>query len=150
MTREGCCGILTAMCWVAMAGAAVAGPYDVTFQVPLNLTRIPTDITSVRVFCLIRSDALPVDASGTDRSAGNYSGQLAVTGGQVVTTVTVVVPITTLDTSSGKTSATYSCFLEAALGSDVPKRFTVNLSTATPGSAYYLSPPPQAQGTFTW
>ena len=36
MTRRGCCGILTAMCWLVMAGAAVAGPYDVTFQVPLE------------------------------------------------------------------------------------------------------------------
>src|SRR5437899_1436708 len=100
MNRRRCCGILTAVCWLAMAGAAVAGPYDVTFQVPLNLTRIPTGITSVRVFCLVRSDALPaVDVSGTDRSSGNYSGRLAVTGGQVVSNAAVVVPITTLDTS---------------------------------------------------
>src|SRR5947208_3578741 len=98
MTRRGCCGILTAMCWLVMAGAAVAGPYDVTFQVPLNLTRIPTDITSVQVECVIRSDALPaLDVTGTDRSSQGLSVQLAVTGGQVVTTASLVVPITTLD-----------------------------------------------------
>jgi len=143
MTRRRCCGILTAMCWVAMAGAVVAGPYDVTFQVPLNLTRIPTDITSVQVSCIITSNALPALTSQ------GSSAQLAVTGGQVVTTATVVVPVTTLDTSNGKTSATYSCSLQAP--SSGTMKFPVNLSTATPGSPYYLSPLPAAiTGTFTW
>src|SRR5437773_11658440 len=100
MTRRRCCGILTAVCWLAVAGAAVAGPYDVTFQVPLNLTKIALAVSKVRIVCVIDSLALPSLSITTPGGTAFGSVEFPVSGGQIITTATVVVPVTTLDTSN--------------------------------------------------
>src|SRR5438128_2458538 len=115
MNRRLSCAILSTICWLAMTATGIAGPYDVTFQMPLNLTRIGIAITKVKVVCQVMSDALPfysiAGVTGTIRMAEAMT-ELAVSGAQVVTTATVVVPVTTLDTSNGKTSASYKCYLQ--------------------------------------
>jgi hypothetical protein len=141
MSRRFSRALLSAMCWLAMASGATAGPFDVTFQMPLNLTHLATLVDHVHVTCKIDSTALPqgsVSAVGTDIKAS---------GGQIVTTATVVVPVTTLDTSNGKTSATYSCFLTAFMTNDTRSYSFGNDPTAS----WYLSPTPgPLTGSFTW
>jgi hypothetical protein len=70
---------------------------DVTFKVPLNLTQVSSDIAQVAVWCVISSTAI------TTRD-GKLSKQeeLPVSGGQLVTTATVVVAVSGLDNPAGK------------------------------------------------
>lgn len=90
-------------------------PDDITFEVPLNLTRLASDITQIDVTCSILSDAI-----GTTRvirgvaQQGKLVGHLAlnVSQGRLVTTANVVVPVpagSLLQTKSA--SATYECVL---------------------------------------
>jgi hypothetical protein len=148
MNRRLFCAMFSATCLLGMAATATAGPYDVTFQVPLNLTGLSPDITKVQVDCTITSAALPVtQARAVEGSARGFTEPPA-SGGQVVSTVTVVVPITTLDTSGGKTTAHYSCRLTAfsqTLGS------YGKFDPAASVPAFRVSPvPADITGTFTW
>lgn len=71
-------------------------PGDVTFEVPLNLTRLAPDITKVMVTCSITSDAFPMRKIRGVAVKQPHGAQieLPVSAGQLVTTARVVVPIT--------------------------------------------------------
>lgn len=138
---------LTVLCWLATTGSAIAGPFDVTFQVPLNLTKLATDITKVRVFCEILSAAL---VTGNLVGGPALATEVPVSAGQVVSTATVVIPINSLDTSKA-TSAQYHCQLEGF--SQTLQRWYPFSETAT-DARFRLSPTPglipASGGTFTW
>lgn len=94
--------------------AAQQSPVTLTFEVPVNLTRLPASINVVRVSCLLQSQGLSRGANyigGTPtRTAGT---DVTVTGGAVSRAVVEVVM--TLDPSdlqnpSGKQAA-YECDL---------------------------------------
>ena len=74
----------------AHAQQAQSIPGDVTFELPVNLTRISGAISKVMVTCNISSAAL----AGSPNKKLAAQVELPVVAGQVVTTVGVVVPVT--------------------------------------------------------
>jgi len=130
-------------------------PGDVTFEVPLNLTRLASDITKVMVTCSITSDAFPL-RKGKDAKVKQGIGaqvELPVSAGQLVTTARVVVPITVdkfLDPvtmirqdPTGK-SAEYQCDLMGFTG-------VWRVPTEKSPNPLRLSPVPvPIRDTFTW
>jgi len=142
------CAILSAVWLIVMPATGVAQSSDVTFQVPVNVTRLSSDITKVEVFCEITSSALPALAG--QGSAGKARSQVDLTpsAGQVVQTVAVVVPIPSLDTSGGKTSATYQCTFT---GFSQSRQQWARFDAAATVAAFRLSPTPaDLTGSFTW
>lgn len=140
--------ILSVGCLLAMTATGVAQSSDVTFQVPLNLTRLSADLTKVAVYCEITSNALPIVAAlGTGRAQKQV--ELTPSAGQLVQTVSVVVPITTLDTSNGKTAADYKCTLSGF--SQSLQRWSPFGDSQSLAVQFRLSPaPPAMTGNFTW
>ncbi len=128
-------------------------PGDVTFEVPINLTRLDPAITRVRVVCVIYSTAIP----GHDRRirgapapaglAGNL--EIPVSSGRVVTTANVVVRIspTALKDPAGK-SANYECSIGAALRSG--DWWWFGNDQQVPAPFRMASPPQSLTGTFMW
>ncbi len=158
--------IATIVGGVALAGAAAAQtmPGDVTFEVPINLTRLAADITQIDVTCSIASDAIV--ATRVVRGATN-AGKLAghvvlpVTNGRVVTTANVVVKVApgALQDPYGKyATATYDCMLTGysasiravRTGGGVPAGWDIfDQNSAKP--SFRVSPTPQRlTGSFTW
>lgn len=130
---------------VAANAQSIAG--DVTLQIPLNLTKLSTDLTAVAVRCRLWSDA--IRARGPSGQPTNEvlrsSGPVPVTGGQVVTTVNVVMPIESLVNPSGQT-ATYLCNLVGLIGGAGEDMTGDNTNPAR-----RLTPSPGGlRGTFTW
>lgn len=96
-----------AICLLAApaSGAAQTVQTTVTLVVPLNLTQISPEVTKVLVTCAIKSIAL------TGKSQGTMMQEvIPLSGGQLVTTVTLVFPVTGLDNPVGK-DATVTCSL---------------------------------------
>jgi hypothetical protein len=142
--------MLSTICWFAMTAAAIAGPYDVTFQVPVNVTRLATAVTKIRVLCQITSQAIrgATTSSGTPTDTVSGTLELPVSAGQVVSPATVVVPVTSLDTSNGRTSASYKCILQGTTTTD--PRWYEFFDSGSAG-AFRVSPTPDPiTGTFTW
>lgn len=93
---------------------AQSRPGDVTFEFPVNLTRLPPEITKVQIGCSIASDAL---GSRTVRGATspNRVGkaiEVPVSAGRVAMTARIVVeiPLGSYADPTGK-SASYECYL---------------------------------------
>ena len=85
-------GFVVVAIWTLLFSQAVESqtvPGDVTFDVPLNLTRLWGEITKVAVWCKISSDALV----GTRNKQLQAQLELPVAAGQLVTTARVV-PVT--------------------------------------------------------
>lgn len=123
---------------------------DVTFEIPLNLTRIHPAVTSFKVSCTITSMGLRQYTTGSVTSRSR-SGEtiVAVTAGSIVQTIQVVVPLVDQDFSnnaSGK-PADYDCRL---FFHDPGGRSTwLELRHADPLKA--LTPTPQPlRGSFVW
>ena len=71
-------------------------PGDVTFEVPLDLTKLAPDISKVMVTCSMTSDAFPM-RKGKGAPVKQPRGaqvELPVSAGQLVTTARVVIPVT--------------------------------------------------------
>lgn len=132
-------------------------PGDVTFEVPINLTRLWGEITKVAVWCKISSDAL----LGTRNKNVQAQLELPVASGQVVTTARVVVPIAptafmdptyAITNSPNGQPATYQCILSgfSALPSTNSGGWNV-FSAESTNPAFRLTPTPDAiQGSFDW
>lgn len=154
------------VCSLAIAGTAAAqtAPGDVTFEVPINLTRLAVDITQIDVTCTIKSDAIVATrvvrgVSNAGKLAGHVT--LPVTKGRVVTTANVVVTVApdALQDPYGKYSnATYDCRLTGysagirggKQGGGTPAGWDFfDENSAKP--SYRISPTPQPlTGNFTW
>ena len=119
--------------------------YEITFKVPLNLSQIPTAISKVAVNCTIQSTAI------ISNSRGQLSKQeeliMPGTGGQLVTTINVVILASGLDNPVGK-AATYNCLLSGF--STVAGRWDAFSETATIAEFRVTTTPPPLQGNFTW
>jgi hypothetical protein len=155
---------LTGCLLLAGTAAAQTIPGDVTFEVPINLTRLAADITKIDVTCTISSDA--ITATRVVRgvtNAGKLVGNvvLPVTKGRVVTTANVVVTVApgALQDPYGKYSAaTYECMLTGYSAGTAGRRTGGGLpagwgvfeeSSARP--SFRLSPTPQRlTGSFNW
>lgn len=90
-TRVLVAAVVAFIALLPISGAAQSPAVEVTFQVPLNLTRLEPDITRVRVSCTIASRALNFLARDDNNRRGQV--EIPVTGGEVRTTATVVVAI---------------------------------------------------------
>jgi hypothetical protein len=138
------------------AGRAAAQSADVTFEVPLNVTNLSSEITKVRLKCeLPMSDVLSAARSG--------EVELPVSGGQVVTTaqVLVTVPASALYSPASIRTQRYTCMLAGyspALGwGSFEIQSVVRSSTGL--SPFNVTAPTTNQqgstsnpisGTFTW
>jgi hypothetical protein len=138
--------IFSAALMFGVTATGLAQSSDVTFQVPVNLTRLSVDLTKVAVYCEITSDALPL--MGTVHRAVKQV-ELTPSGGQLVQTVSVVVPIPILDTSNGKTAATYRCTLSGF--SQSLQRWSPFGDSLSLPVQFRLSPAlADLSGNFTW
>ncbi len=96
--------------------AAQQGPVDVTFAVPLNLTRLDSGIPKVRVNCRLSSSAIieSINVPGSRPTTRDVSVEIPVSQGSVVQTVQLLITLVPqeLNNPSGR-SATYECVLQA-------------------------------------
>ncbi|MGH8241847.1 MAG: hypothetical protein ACRETY_00695 [Steroidobacteraceae bacterium] len=135
---------------------AQAAAADVTFDVPVNLTRLPSDITRIKLHCEVGSVAID-PGYGATQPRGRRWGEveIPVQQGEIVTTAQVVVPISTahLDSPSGK-QATYECRVAAFHQSPQTSPLTSwhDLHNAQSGdAACRLTPrPAPITGSFVW
>jgi hypothetical protein len=162
MTRRIHALVLAAGVVVATASsAAQTNPGDITFTVPVNITQLFPDVTKVRVTCAVRSEAITVGRivvkNVQQPGAVAKSVDLPVSGGQVVTTATVVVSVAgVLENPVGKV-ATYSCSVDGYSNSQQAwKVFNHCQSSATGNQCteleFRLSDLDRTgnSGTFTW
>lgn len=128
-------------------------PGDVTFEFPVNLTRLPPEITKVQIGCSIASDAF-----GTRTIRGmtrpNTHGkviEVPVSAGRVVMTARIVVgvPLGSYADPTGK-SANYECYVMGFSSARTGGGWnTFAADHANP--AFRVSPTPQnLTGTFVW
>lgn len=144
--------VLLTACLVGVpggAGAQTTTGGDVTFRVPLNLTRISPDIATIVVACRLESAAIG-DQNGqpiVDRTSRlDRQQEFPVTGGQVITTATIVFSIPSLVDPS-RYPAIYGCRLLGITKSGMSGGF----SATSTDLAFRLSPTPAViEGTFTW
>lgn len=153
------------MCALILPGSAFAQtiPGDVTFEVPLNLTRLAPEIRQIDITCYITGEGIPNPRAGTRGAPreGRFTGQvvLDVTQGRLVTTANVVVPVQTADYSilTGKT-ANYECMITAYSAGIRSVRGTTGspagwgfLDANSTNPAFRFSPTPQRiTGSFVW
>lgn len=107
---------------ILATGTSSAQPVsaDVTFEVPLNLTRVHGSITNVKIACKIDSQAFSrLFSSGDLGRIQTAETVIPVNQGSVVQIAQVVFPLTDADfenTASGR-HATYECKLFAKTAS---------------------------------
>ena len=138
---------ILAGCLVAAQDAVAQVPGgDVTLKVPLNLTKLSTDITKVRVSCTLDSAALRSDAQGRLTTRIFADTEVPVSNGQLVTALSIVFSQFTLISPAGAT-ATYNCSLD---GTDRTGR-TALFTDSSPFPQFRLTPTPAPLiGTFAW
>ena len=137
-------------------------PGDVTFEVPLNLTRLAPDITRVAVWCSISTSALANPRIIRGQVAANQlSAQVEepVANGRVVKTVrvTVAVPRGTLRADATGQSADYKCTL-SGYSVGIPGRTSQGWAAGwdrfdekQDKASFRLTPTPaDITGNFTW
>lgn len=93
MRALSCLLCLTVMLLAAPASIAAQASIEITVKVPLNLTQLSPDLLKVKVSCTIQTGAIPLGSA-------SQTQELPVSGGQVVTTATIVFPLTNLDLST--------------------------------------------------
>lgn len=143
--------VLLTACVLAASTAVSAqtNAGDVTLRVPLNLTRLSPEIAKVVVSCKLESGAIG-DQNGQptpDRYVVlDAKKEIAVTGGQVVTTADVVFSIPSLVNPSAY-QAIYGCRLTGITKAGRSDGF----SATTPDPVFRLVPTPvNFEGTFAW
>ena len=126
------------------ANAQTTTDPQITFHVPLNLTQVSSDITKVAVWCVIESTVITT----RDRKL-QAQVELPISGGQLVTTVTVNVaaPSASLLDPINK-PAQYGCTLS---GFSASLQRWGAFNAASPDLPFRLSPTPQTlTGSFNW
>jgi hypothetical protein len=120
---------------------------DVTLKVPLNLTRLSTDITKVRITCTLYSAALRAyDLQGQETQRISVITEVPVSNGQLVTTSSVVFSKFTLINPAGAT-AIYDCSLVGTDKTGLSAIFT----DSSPFPQFRVTPTPaNLKGTFAW
>ena len=142
---------LAVLAFAAPAGAQQA-PVEVTFNVPLNLTRLAGNIPKVRVRCELNSGAFADSASSALLRPYQRTVQLEipVSQGDVVQTAQLVVTLQPgeLDNPSGK-QANYECDLRAF---DATQQAWLFFGTRTGSQSHAeLTPAPAPiTGAFVW
>jgi hypothetical protein len=119
---------------------------DVTFVVPLNLTRIPATVIQVYLQCSIESYAFGY-RPGSRPGVALAMVELQPSAGSVVTTAQVVVPVPlpTAQSYAGQ-QASYTCEVWGHTASGQDGGFTAQSTNAT----FKMTPTPSIMGTFVW
>jgi hypothetical protein len=154
--------VLSATLLVASTIAtAQTNPGDIAFTVPVNVTQLFPDIAKIRVTCGVESEAITLgrrEVKGV-LEPGRVSNavELPVSGGQVVTSVNIVVSVAgVLENPTGKT-ARYVCSLDGySSAQQTWKPFNHCMSSGTGNACtelvFRLSDFDRTAnvGTFTW
>lgn len=153
------------VCALILPGFASAQtiPGDVTFEVPLNLTRLAPEITQIDITCYITGKGIPNPRAGARGapSEGRFIGstRLDVVRGRLVTRADVVVPVQTADYSAltGQTAnyqcmiTAYSAGIRAVRGSTGSPAGWGFLDANSTNPAFRFSPTPQPiTSSFVW
>jgi len=122
---------------------------SVTFTMPVNLTQLSSDLERVRLLCGITSEVMIAPSSMSSQDA-MPKDEVYVLGGQLVTTMKVMVPIPLewfQQVPIGK-PAMYQCGLQG-FSKSLARWDMFSETSSVP--AFLLKPTPAIiQGTFTW
>ena len=154
---------LTSVLMLPGFASAQTIPGDVTFEVPLDLTRLAPEVRQIDIICYITGDGIPNPRAGARGAGaqGRFSGHvvLDIVRGRLVTMANVVVPVQTTDYQilTGKT-ANYQCMITAysagirvARGSGGSPAGWGFLDANSTNPAFRFSPTPQPlTGSFVW
>ena len=126
-------------------------PGDVTFEVPINLTRLPPALTKVAVTCMVGRTIDPNKGfTSSDGDVLSNRVEFPVSAGQVVTTARVVSAAPATPLYKPGTVLAYECAL-SALSSDPMAGGWQPLGGRVPVASLQVSPVPvPIRGTFTW
>lgn len=126
-------------------------PGDVTFEVPLNLTRLSPYLSKVAVTCMFGPKIDPnmgMTSQGTDVLSNRV--ELPVSAGQVVTIARVVIAVPSTPLYKPRQVLNYHCAL-SALSSDPKASGWIPLGQKAVPTSLQISPSPlPITGTFTW
>lgn len=123
-------------------------PGDVTFQVPLNLTRLSSYVSKVAVTCKF---GLNIDTIEGNRSLLTNRVEFPVSAGQVVTTASVVVAVPAYTEFKTGQSLNYECALTALSSEPETGGDWQPFDPKVKGDSLHVSPTPlPITGTFVW
>jgi hypothetical protein len=127
-------------------------PGDVTFEVPINLTRLSPYLSKVAVTCQFGTMIDPyigTTSSGKDVLFNRV--ELPVSAGQVVTTARVVIAVPATPPYKPGQVLNYECALSALSSDPMGGNGWQPLSQKVPVASLQVSPVPvPITGTFTW
>jgi hypothetical protein len=130
---------------------------DVTFEVPLNLTRLSPYMTKVAVTCAFGDDPkrlTTVSTCGTMSSCSEVlfnRVEFPVSAGQVVTTARVVIAMPSYPLFKPGTVLNYQCVLSALSSAPGAGSSWYPLDQKVPVASLQVSPVPvPITGTFAW
>ena len=144
-------GLVSLRSGCAAPAAAQRGPVEVAFEVPLNLTRLPAQITEIKLQCQIQSSAFDLIQGVESRPSGRRGAELIipVAQGEVVQTAQVVIPLNGSDfvANASGSAANYECVLYARNTSNSQPWIQFSQGTYH----YQLTPAPAPiTGSFVW
>jgi len=146
------------MMLVGEAGAQTI-PGDVTFEVPVNLTRLSPYLSKVAVTCAFgeTSDPKRLTIDSTFGTTSSSSGvlfnrvELPVSAGQVVTTARVVIAVPSSPPFKPGTVLNYQCVLSGLSSERGAGSGWYPLDQKAPVASLQVSPVPvPITDTFTW
>ena len=125
-------------------------PGDVTFEVPINLTRLSSYLSKVAVNCMFGPTIDPnIGTTSSGKDVLSNRVELPVSAGQVVTTARVVIAVPTTPLYKPGQVLNYQCAL-TALSSD-PNGSGWQPFDPKYGTSFNVAPTPlPITGTFTW
>jgi len=127
-------------------------PGDVTFEVPVNLTRLSPYVSKVAVICMFGPNIEPgIGITSSSRDVLSNRVELPVSAGQVVTTARVVIAIPTTPPYKPGQVLNYQCALNALSSEPMAGSGWQPLDQKAPVASLQVSPSPvPITGTFTW
>jgi|SoiMethySBSTD1v2_1073268.scaffolds.fasta_scaffold4509873_1 hypothetical protein len=132
---------------IAVSGDATAQtvPGDVTFEVPVNLTRLSSYVSKVAVTCKFGMDLT------VDREVYSNRVEFPVSAGQVVTTAYVVIPAPSSGLLKPGQKLNYECNLTALTSEPGAGSSWQPFDPKSMGDSLHISPTPlPIKSTFTW
>lgn len=144
--RFGGCGAVLVLVAMTMPGTLSAQTM-ITLEVPVNLTKLSSEVTQVEANCNLISNAITTGSVGMSPNVMIGRDRLTVLGGQLVSTFRVVfeIPASALSAPIGKT-AEYQCNLVG-----YTSKGAAGFSEDDPTSPMYMKPAPKTiVGTFVW
>jgi hypothetical protein len=130
----------------------LTGAGDVTFEVPVNLTRLSPDLSKVAVTCMFGTTIdqnIGTTSFGKDVLSNRM--EFPVSAGQVVTTARVVIAVPTTPLYKPGQVLNYQCALSALSADPKAGSGWQPLDQKAPVASLQVSPSPlPVTGTFTW